>query len=48
MKCYVGAYKLKPDHPLASKALKQLYNKIEAWDRQGLFLERLIQDAYEA
>lgn len=47
LQCYVQAYTLQP-MGLARKALPSLYRSEEAWDRLGLYLERAVQDAYEA
>lgn len=47
IQCYVQAYTLQPSNQLARKALPKLYEKEEAWDRWGLYLERLVQDTYE-
>ncbi|ORY31409.1 putative translation repressor [Naematelia encephala] len=42
-KCYLTALKLKPSHPLATKALRRLYETQQSWDKLGRFLEGAVQ-----
>lgn len=46
--CYLHAYRIAPDSPLAVHALRKLYEKDENWEKLGRLFEVLVQQSYDA